>query len=80
MRMGLPRVILSDQGREFNNDLDTIVSVLSWGSSVTLQLLTAPSGMHYSFKTIIILHLLGGYAPIYPPLPWLYTLIGYASE
>ena len=28
MRMGLPRVILSDQGREFNNELDTALCLL----------------------------------------------------
>ena len=28
MRMGLPRVILSDQGREFNNELDTALCSL----------------------------------------------------
>ena len=28
MRMGLPRVILSDNGREFNNELDTTLASL----------------------------------------------------
>ena len=28
MRMGLPRVMLSDNGREFNNELDTTLSSL----------------------------------------------------
>ena len=28
MRMGLPRVMLSDNGREFNNELDTTLASL----------------------------------------------------